>query len=207
MGDIIHSVSGLNHQDTWKNMDPKSVGAEAIIQPYILLAEFISSLSYLKTVNIVGGNHDRLQSNKAQENTGEGAKLVSFMLAESLKHENVRVTFDPNKIVNNDDPRLVMIVLHGDKPIDKAPGQEIAWNLGNPNKFNYIVAAHTHSRKQEPKNDGLTFRKETLSAFCPADDYAKTVAHGSLPGVKVVAGIYDSGLPLVNDIPLYYEKI
>jgi len=55
LGDIIHSVTGLNHQDTWKNMDPDSVGAEAIIQPYKLLVEFLASIEGLAVVNIVGG--------------------------------------------------------------------------------------------------------------------------------------------------------
>ena len=57
LGDIIHSVSGLNHQDTWKNMDPTSTGAEAIIQPYQLLVEFLSSINNLSVVNIVGGEN------------------------------------------------------------------------------------------------------------------------------------------------------
>ena len=202
MGDIIHSVSGLNHRDTWKNMDPSSTGAEAIIQPYKLLVEFLSTIENLHSVNIVGGNHDRISSNRSEENTGEGAKLIAFMLQETL--EDIPVNFDSFRIVDNEDPKMTVILLHGDKPVDKEPGQSIAWTYGNPDKFNYIMTAHMHSRKQMPKDDGLTFRKEALPAFCPSDNYAKTVAHGSLPGFKLVSA-GSNKLPLVMDIPLHYD--
>ena len=204
MGDIIHSVSGLNHKDSWKNMDPAATGAEAIIQPYKLLLEFLGSIDNLHSVNIVGGNHDRLQSAKDQENTGEGAKLIAFMLDETLV--STPVNFDSYRIIDDEDPNMTVITLHGDKPVDKEPGQSIAWTFGNPSKFNYILTAHMHSRKQNPKDDGLTFRKEALPAFCPLDTYGKTVAHGSLPGFKLISAGKNK-LPLVVDIPLHYDNI
>ena len=204
MGDIIHSVSGLNHKDSWKNMEPGVHGAEAIIQPYKLLLEFLAAIKNLKVVNIVGGNHDRLQSAKDQENTGEGAKLLAFMLDQSLV--DIPVNFDSFRIVDDEDPDMTVILLHGDKPVDKESGQSIAWAYGNSNKFNYIATAHMHSRKQNPKDDGLRFRKEALPAFCPLDDYSKTVAHGSMPGIKLVS-TDDDGLPITLDIPLHYEQV
>ena len=204
MGDIIHSVSGMNHKDSWKNMDPKGHGAEAIIQPYKLLVEFLIGIKGLFNVNIVGGNHDRLQSSRDQENTGEGAKLIGFMLQESFK--NIPVTFDSYRIVDDTDPHMTVILLHGDKPVDKSSGESIAWTHGNSSKFNYIATAHMHSRKQNPKDDGLKFRKEALPAFCPMDTYSKTVAHGSLPGIKLITTTEDK-LPVIIDMPLHYDYV
>ena len=74
MGDIIHSVSGLNHRDSWKDMKQGSAGAEAIIQPYKLILTFLNNIDKLYSVDFVGGNHDRQSSNKNEENTGEAAK-------------------------------------------------------------------------------------------------------------------------------------
>ena len=119
--------------------------------------------------------------------------------------ELVTITFDSYRIVDDRDPNLTIIMLHGDKPVDKESGQSIAWEYGNPAKFNYIAIAHMHSRKQFPKDDGLKFRKESFPAFCPADTYSKTVAHGSLPGYKIVKATSKNGLPMVLDIPLKYD--
>ncbi len=209
MGDIIHSVSGLNHRDSWKDMKQGTTGAEAIIQPYKLLLEFLTNINSLYKVNFVGGNHGRMASNKAEENTAEAEKLIAFMIKESievqyLERDLISINFDSYRIVDDEDPNMTVILLHGDKPIDKASGQSIAWEYGNPSKFNYIAVAHMHSRKQDPKDDGLKFRKEQLPAFCPADTYGKTVAHESMPGYKIIKASSNK-VPLVIDIPLYYD--
>jgi len=148
-------------------------------------------------------NHDRIQSSKNQEDTGEGAKLIAYMLEMTLPTINIK--FDPGMIVDDEDPFLTIITMHGDYPADKLSGQSIAWEYGDSMKFNYIVTGHMHSRKQNPKEDGLRFRKIAMPAFCPSDNYAKTVAHASLPGIQIVEATHD-GLPIVTDYPLYYER-
>jgi len=201
MGDIIHSVSGMNHKDSWKNMDPSQTGANAIIKPYEILLDFILGIPSVIRVNIVGGNHDRLQSDKSYENTAEGAKLIAYMLDYSL--EGIQVVFSSSYIADDDDPGLCMIYLHGDNPIDKESVQTLSWNFGNPDKFNYVFTGHMHSRKMEPKNDGLKYRKEQLPAFCPSDNYAKTLTAGSMPGFKIVT--ISNGVPVSVDIALKYD--
>jgi hypothetical protein len=201
MGDIIHSVSGLNHKDSWKNMAQGTSGAEAIIKPFELLAEFIAEVPYVSSINVVGGNHDRLASNKAEENTGEGAKLVSYML--SVIYPDIEMTFDPGMVVNSADENMNVIIMHGDYPIDKAPAQAVAWEYGSTDKFNYILTAHMHSRRMDPKNDGLKFRKEALPGFCPADDYSKTVAHPSMPGYKLAYFNDKTGLTTIDKSLIY----
>jgi hypothetical protein len=202
LGDIIHSFTGLNHKTSWKNMEKDSWGANAIIKPYELLLNFLSSIGDLYSVDIVGGNHDRMSSDRNEENTGEAAKLLAYMLDHSLDSVNVR--FDPGIIIDDSDPNMVIITMHGDYPVDKLSGQSIAWEYGNPAKFNYIATAHYHSRKQNPKEDGLRFRKCALPAFCPSDDYAKTVAHASMPGFQVITTT-DDKLPIIIDYPLHYD--
>ena len=202
MGDIIHSVSGMNHKDSWKNMDRTQTGANAIIKPYEILMDFLMGIPALKRVNIVGGNHDRLQSDKSYENTAEGAKLIAYMLEHSLG--GIKVVFSSSYIVDDDDPNMCLIYLHGDNPIDKESVQTLSWNFGNPDKFNYVFTAHMHSRKMEPKNDGLKYRKEQLPAFCPSDDYAKTLTAGSMPGFKILT-CGDNKAPITFDVSLKYD--
>jgi DNA repair exonuclease SbcCD nuclease subunit len=177
-------------------------GAEAIISPFILLRDFINNIPKVEGVFIVGGNHDRLAADKSEENAGEGAKLIAFMLNEVL---DVEIKFDPGMVINDADPTMRVIILHGDYPVDKETGQSVAWEHGDPAKFNYIATAHMHTRKQEAKNDGLKFRKEALPAFCPSDSYAKTVAHPSMPGYKIVS--YTKRGFVTIDRGLIYEDI
>ena len=201
LGDIIHTVTGLNHKTSWKDITPGVHGAEAIIKPYEILLNFIRNIKDIKSVNIVGGNHDRMSSDKNEENTGEGAKLIAYMLKHTLP--SIKVNFDPNIIISNYDPNLTIIAMHGDNPIDKASGQSIAWEHGSSDKFNYIVTGHMHSRKQNPKDDGLKFRKTALPAFCPIDSYGKTVTHPTKPGFQMV-GMIDNRFT-VTDISLNYD--
>lgn len=146
-------------------------------------------------------NHDRLSADKKTENTAEGAKLVAYLLRMAL---DVDVNFNSNMVIDDIDPNMCVILSHGDNPVDKEPADSIALEYGNPNKFTYYVTAHTHGRKQEPKNDRKLFRKETLPAFCPGDAYAKRVALGTAPGIKI-AGAQRIGAPITIDIPIFYD--
>ena len=148
-------------------------------------------------------NHDRQNSSKDQENTGEGAKLIAFMLQQTLKE--IPVNFDSNMVIDKTDPNLDIIIVHGDKPIDKNPGQSFALNYGDSSKFTYIAVGHNHTREQKKSDDGMKFRKEGFPAFCPADKYSKTFAHGNLPGVKIII-TGENGLPIITDIPLKYDS-
>jgi hypothetical protein len=142
-----------------------------------------------------------MQSDKKSENTAEAVKLIAYMLDNSL---SVPVIFDSNYVKDNEDDKICLIILHGDNPVDKESVQTLTLDYGDPSKFTYVVTAHLHSRKIEPKNDGLKYRKEQVQAFCPADNYSKTVSTGSLPGFKIISAL-DNGLPLVLDIPLQYD--
>ena len=203
MGDIIQSVSGMNHKDSWKTMGPEDYGANAITNPFEILMEFLVSIPGLERVDAVGGNHGRMESDKSVENDAEGEKLIMYLLNMALP--DVKVIFDANVIVDHDDPNLLLVTLHGDNPVDKEPGQKIAWEYGDKSKFVFVLTAHMHSRKQDPKDDGTTFRKTQMTSFCPIDKYGKSVAHPSLPGIKMIAAT-SKGLPMVVDYPLFYEN-
>ena len=117
---------------------------------------------------------------------------------------DVPVVFSSNYVVDDEDPNMCMIYLHGDNPIDKESVQTLSWNFGNPDKFNYVLTAHAHSRKVEPKNDGLKYRKEQLPAFCPGDNYAKTLSPGTMPGIKIII-CGEEKAPVSMDISLKYD--
>jgi len=202
LGDVMHTVSGINHANMWKDLEPGLWGAQAIIKPYELLAEFIYSLPDVKYVYGVGGNHDRQSDRKDLEPTDEGGRLVFYMLDNTF--DDVNVVWDPDKVIWNDG-RLTFIILHGDQGQDKRSGQDIAWNLGNPANYNLILVGHTHTRQIAKNDDGIGFRKMVCPAFCPTDSYAERLGYNSLPGFLLIKED-DTGYPVVMDFPLNYKE-
>ncbi len=203
LGDVMHTVSGVNHANMWKDIEPGLWGASAIIKPFELITEFVHNLKNVTEIYGVGGNHDRLADRKDLEPSDEGGKLVFFMLDNTFP--NIKVVWDPDRVQFTKET-ITFIVLHGDLGQDKKSGQEIAWNLGNSTKYNLILVGHTHSRQINKNDDGIGFRKMVCPAFCPTDGYAERLGYNSLPGYTLVTPD-KNGYPIVSDHPLHYPKL
>lgn len=202
LGDIPHTISGVNHANMWKDIEQGLWGAEAIIKPYELLSEFVSNVHNITKIYGVGGNHGRMAQHKDLEPSDEGEKLIFYMIQHSFK--DVEVIWDPDKVAFTKD-NLSFVLLHGDQGQDKRPGQEIAWQLGRSDTYNLILVGHTHSRQIAKGDDGDNFRKMVCPAFCPTDSYAERLGFRALPGFLLVReNMY--GLPVVSDYPLHYPK-
>lgn len=202
LGDLIHSVSGKNHEDTWKTLENGMWGANSIITPFELLLNFIHSVPTITGVYAVGGNHSRLSASRKDESSDEGEKLIFYMLDRVL---NVPVVFDPDITKLKDNKYLNFILLHGDRTADKQSGESIAWKHGDPNKFNLILLGHTHSRHISKYDDSINYRKMVCPAFCPSDSYADSLGFQTLAGFVVITEVDEK--PHVVDIPLNYDKI
>ncbi len=203
LGDIMHTVSGVNHANMWKDIEPGLWGAGAIIKPYELIAEFVYNIPNVTAIYGVGGNHDRLADRKDLEPSDEGGKLVFFMLNNTFK--DIKVVWDPDR-VQFTSGEITFVLLHGDQGQDKKSGQEIAWNLGDSTKYNLILVGHTHSRQINKNDDGIGFRKMVCPAFCPTDNYAERLGYNSLPGYVLITPD-ENGYPIVADHPLHYPKL
>lgn len=202
LGDVMHTVSGVNHANMWKDLEPGLWGAEAMIKPYELIAQFIGNIEYVTEIYGVGGNHDRLADRKDLEPSDEGGKMVFFMLDNTFP--DVKVEWDPDKIIFKRN-YLTFILLHGDQGQDKKSGQDIAWNLGDSKTYNVILVGHTHSRQISKNDDGKDYRKMVCPAFCPTDSYAERLGYNSLPGYLLI-NEDGNGYPVVKDIPLHFPN-
>ncbi len=201
LGDLPHTISGLNHMNNWKDIETNFWGAEAIIKPFELLAELVANTLNLTGIYAVGGNHGRLNHSKEIEPTDEGEKLILYMLDRATPKE-VTVKFDSEKMLYTNDS-INYICLHGDQGLDKQTGQEIAWLLGTTDKYNLILLGHLHSRIIKKEDDGYNFRKQHCPAFCPTDAYAERLGLRSLPGFLIIKETLQ-GLPSILDVPLFY---
>lgn len=203
LGDIPHTISGINHANMWKDIEPGLWGAEAIIKPYELLVEFIHNTHNITKIYAVGGNHGRLHSNRDLEPTDEGEKLIFYMIQNTFIND-LKVIWDPDKVIFTKS-NLTFIILHGDQGQDKKSGQDIAWNLGQNGTYNLILVGHTHSRQINKNDDGIGYRKMVCPAFCPTDSYAERLGYNSLPGFLLITED-NHGFPIVSDHPIYYPK-
>lgn len=201
LGDIIHTFSGVNHAGMWKTLESGAWGANSLTKPFELLREFLGSIRNLCVTTSVSGNHDRTLSDRELEESNEGAKLIFFMLKNSLTgieviHTDHRTVFDIGNIR--------FINLHGDQGLDKKSADKIAWKYGDQSKFNFILEGHYHSRIIEKDNDCTSYRKMNCPAFAPTDDYAERLGVGSASGWLMITEV--DGLPKIIDTPINYES-
>src|SRR5690606_1349928 len=73
LGDFFESLSGMNHENTFKSLGQDMWGANVIILANEIIGEhLLSKINNLVAVNIVSGNHDRMTASNKLDNTGEG---------------------------------------------------------------------------------------------------------------------------------------
>ena len=141
LGDLVESFSGLNHLDSFKGLSSNLHGAELIkFTTKVIHKHFLSLINNLKTVKIVGGNHDRFSNNKAIDNQGGVADVVAW----GLHLIGYDVEFD-SLVINHIVDGVSYILLHGDKGISKRKAEKIILDYGVQALYNVIAEAHLHS--------------------------------------------------------------
>lgn len=200
LGDTVHTISGVNHSNMWKTIEPGAWGANAIIKPFEVLMNFFGKIYNLNKVISVSGNHDRMHNDRNLEESNEGALLLFYMIDRGL--EDVQVIHTNHRTLHKDG-NLVFINLHGDQGLDKKVSEKIIWRYGDQSKFNFILEGHFHSRIIPKDEDGQNFRKMHCPSFCPTDGYAERLGLDSVPGWLMI--IERDGLPMVIDVPIQYN--
>lgn len=201
LGDVMHTISGVNHANMWKTIEQGAWGANAITTPFEILMLFFSKVANLAKVTSVSGNHDRMHNDRNLEESNEGAKLLFYMIKTALNRSAVEVTHTDHRTIHSDGS-LVFINLHGDQGLDKKSSEKIIWKYGDQSKFNFILEGHYHSRSIGKEDDGSNFRKMYCPAFCPTDGYAEGLGLDSTAGWLMI--MERDGLPIVIDVPINY---
>lgn len=192
-GDLIESLSGLNHINSWMSMDKEQTGANAIKLCAKLLDQALSRIDNLDTIKIIGGNHDRLSKNNDEEVKGGAADLIAYCL--ELMGYNVE--FNPY-IITHQVEGITHINLHGDKVLSKRPTKDICWQYGKKGTFNFVFEAHLHSiieklsvnqldKKKITDDDGVDHRRMHLPSFFTGNYYSETLGFGSNAGYVIVS--------------------
>lgn len=203
LGDIIHTVTGTNHKNTWQDiLFDKGYGANGIIEAYKLLLWFLAQIRGLQRVSIVGGNHDRLTSDRNEDQDDGGAHIIAEFLNVCLP---VQVDFDP-MLTKFDVGRLRMLNRHGDERADLAPAKDMyIEHAQDKDVFLVINIGHLHHLNLGGKEQGENYIKCYWPAFCPKDKYAERGGYNSaFPGWGIIREV--NGKPQITISPLTYKE-
>ena len=192
LGDIIESFTGLNHKNVWKSMDPKIIGAQAVITATELLDQhFLRNIYGLKEVKIVAGNHDRVTSDKKEDMEGDVAKLVAW----GLGLKGYLVEFNPF-VITHPLGKITHILTHGHHPISKKSTKQMCWDYGIQGTFNLICEGHLHSiienlsikqrnTLKTTTDDAVDHRKIVCPSFFSGNFFGEGLGYTVNPGFLI----------------------
>jgi len=160
LGDFIESFSGLNHDNTWQELE--SYGVDATISVFEMLDYILSRVKNLRHIKIVGGNHDRTQIKKNLDMKSGAASLISYM----MKMAGYKVEYSPLCISTVVDG-ICYILFHGDFNLSKQEISQIILDYGKQGMFNVVIKGHEHSLKMitRKKNKKEKVEDITITGF------------------------------------------
>lgn len=196
LGDYIESFTGLNHPNSWKQLD--RWGAKAVIGVSDLITEnIIGKIKNVKSVSMVAGNHDRVTSSNKEDTEGEAAGLIAEFVRRSV---NVPVEYHP-LVIPKDVDGIRYILTHGDKRSHQRDINGIVFEYGKQGAYNVILGAHWHSRKVSKSSRSKSFqyrdivavshehtncRKITVPPLFTGNWYSESGGWGSSAGFAVI---------------------
>ena len=198
LGDFFESISGLNHQDTFKGLGLDMYGANLFILADKIFSEhFLSRINNLASINIVGGNHDRLAADKRQESTSEGAGILAYLLQKTMP--SVVISYHHSILVKVIDG-IQYILYHGDTGVAKQDAAKVILDYGNTDYFTCLIGAHRHTRELKKtlktsvstykditmvELDELKYRKYSIASLFTGNIFSENLGHASTAGALV----------------------
>lgn len=193
LGDLIESFTGMNHKNSFKSLNRKEIGAEAIIGcTNMLHSVFLNNINNLGSIKIVAGNHDRVTSSNDEDQDGDAAKLIAFAL-QLLGYD---VEFNPLVVTHLVDD-VNHILMHGDKPISKKSTEKIILSYGLQGKYNLLKEGHLHSQIEKlsetqknnfntVKDDSTDYKRIVLQSLFTGNKFSETIGFTSASGFNMI---------------------
>jgi hypothetical protein len=197
-GDVIETFTGLNHPNSWKNIDRKyGYGVNATILACEILSDFISSVNNVSEVILVAGNHDRTTASNKEDVDGEVIQWVHYIInARFGKHMKVSFSNDvyAKKIGN-----VGFIFTHGHLGVSKKPSANIVLDYGfGEHIYHLVIEGHLHTRKV--KDDAANRRVLVAPSIFTGNNYSKQLGFSTLAGYLFIYP--QSDYPVVIDVPI-----
>lgn len=206
LGDFIESFTGLNHTNTWQELEYNGFGTNVVILAYKILRDFIDKIHNLDKIFIVSGNHDRTSIKTELDPKGGVAQLIAFMISQSSKY--VTVKWDP-MLISKDIDGIQYIMTHNHLGVSKNDMTKLFWEYGAQNKYNVLLGGHWHSRRgkrmyhqvEEVFWDQANYRSITVPPIFTGNFYSESSGWTSSSGITIIEN-NGAGKPNVYDITL-----
>ena len=181
-GDLIEGGPD-NHPNSFKGTQRGIYWGYQLILATKVLTDFFQKVYNLKSVHIVGGNHDRATgSNKGDTESTYAAAIVYFL--EEMYKDKVDFQYHYDTI-DFEALGAHFIVAHGDRGFHKRNVSEIILAHGDPNKYNVILMGHWHSLQIPNNADHTKYIKMHLPGLYTGNEYSSSAGFSSLPGFAI----------------------
>jgi len=202
MGDLFESITGLNHINSWKQLE--LYGTDAMIAAFELIRYFLLQIKNLKGVYVVGGNHDRLTSNSQEDTSADGAKLVAYF----LKRDFPTIDFEfSDVVISKTIDNINYIATHGHLGLSNKTIEALLLNYApKNNNYNVALSAHLHSRKKKELigdsifGDSVKYSGYVVPSVFTGNDWSEKAGFTSTSGYMSFQNMFN--IPKVSYIPL-----
>lgn len=179
-GDIVESLTGKNHPDSFVQMEYGQTYAQGIITARDILIEFLASINNLEKILVISGNHDRFtSSNKEDDQGGVGRILAEFF---KFAFRGVEVEWSA-KVLTHETENINFISTHGDKRFASKDANALLWKYGKRGKQNVLLTGHWHHRSI--KVDDEEFRHISLASLFTGNTYSDHGGFTTKPGFAI----------------------
>lgn len=214
LGDFFESLSGINHENTFKSLAEDGWGGNVMILANEIIGEhLLSKIVNLSSVNIVSGNHDRMTASNKVDNTGEGGKILWYMIKKDFPDIPVRYH---NSVLSVEIDGINYLLTHGDKGYSKKEFSKFVLDYGKPSIYNVILEGHLHSRIYEKavkagrtqyedieavSMDDVGYRKIICPSIFTGNWFSESLGFSSAAGM-IICENNGKGQPHAYDISL-----
>lgn len=206
LGDFIESFTGLNHPNTWQELEYGGYGSNVVIIAYKMLKDFLNKIHNLQCVSVVSGNHDRTSIKTDLDPRGGVAQLIAFMIEQS--NESLDVNYDP-MLVSRDIDGIQYIMTHNHLGLAKNDMAKVFWEYGAQGKYNVLLGGHWHSRRSKKQYrqvdqvywDQANYRSISVAPLFTGNFYSESSGWTSSSGITIIEN-NGAGKPNVYDITL-----
>jgi len=204
LGDFIETFTGLNHMNSWQQLEYGGYGANVTIIAYNIIRDFLSQINNLERVTVVSGNHDRTTIKADIDSQGGVAQILGFMLEQS----GLNVNFS-HSIVSENIDGIRYLFTHNHLGLSKNDMVQTFWEYGEQGTYNVLLGGHYHSRRGKAQYkkidtihwDQANYRAISVAPIFTGNWYSESNGWSSTSGITIIENNGD-GRPNVFDFTL-----
>jgi hypothetical protein len=204
LGDFIETFTGLNHMNSWQQLEYGGYGSNVVVIAYEIIRDFLNKVNNVSTVTVVSGNHDRTTIKMDLDSHGGVAHLMAYMLQQS----GVNVEFSHSLVSKNIDG-IRYLFTHNHLGLSKNDMVQTFWEYGEQGVYNVLLGGHYHSRRgkiQYKKIDNIhwdqaNYRAISVAPIFTGNWYSESNGWSSTSGITILEN-NGNGRPNVFDFTL-----